>query len=363
MSKVTEQILIIDDMVENIQILARLLEDDYEIRFATSGKRGIELALKTNPDLILLDVMMPEMDGFETCSRLKEDEKLKDVPVIFVTALTEKYSETRALEIGAVDYITKPICPETVRGRVKNHIALRIAHKELQAKNRELESFCLAISHDVRAPLRIIKGVSQILLEDCAEKIDETDRKNIEKINSSCTNLENLVSNLLRFSFISSSELKISKFDLSKMAEEVCTSLSESLPLVPAEIKVAPGMEITADQELIRVVVTNLINNAWKYSSKKDKIIIEVGVIKNKKEYAYFVKDSGAGFDMKYENKLFGAFQRLHSAKDFEGTGLGMFISQRIIQKHGGKIWAKGEENVGATFYFTIPSEKSPEAS
>ncbi|MBF0543596.1 MAG: response regulator [Candidatus Riflebacteria bacterium] len=355
MSKSREHILIIDDLLENIQVLATLLENDYEITFATSGQQGIDLASQENPDLILLDVMMPKMDGFETCERFKKDERLKNIPIIFVTALSEEVDETRGLEIGAVDYISKPISPAIVKTRVKNHLAFQTAHKELQEKNRNLESFCLAVSHDLRAPLRTVSGVSKILIEDISDLIPIEARDNLDKIINGCNRMEELVSTLLRFAFISNSGLKKTSFNLSLMIEEICTNLKEADPSRSMEMKIASDMEIFADLELMKVVMTNLISNAWKYSSKKEKSLIEVGSADMKEGKIFFVKDNGAGFDLKFGDKLFGAFQRLHSRLDFDGIGLGLFISQKIIQKHCGKIWALGEENVGATFFFSVP--------
>ncbi|MBF0546743.1 MAG: response regulator [Candidatus Riflebacteria bacterium] len=357
MVKLKSKILVIDDLPSNIEVLAELLKTDYEIIFATSGKKGIELATKEFPDLIILDVMMPEMDGFETCSQLKKSEITKSIPVMFVTALGEEVSESHGLEIGAIDYISKPINPEIVKTRVKNQIELQKTSKELELKNRELESFCFAVSHDLRAPLRRIQSFSQILAEDFSEKLDDSGRNVIEKICSGCAQMEDLISSLLRFSFISATEMKQNKFDLSKMAEEICNTLNEMEKNKNSEVSITPEMEITADSELIRVVMTNLLNNAWKFTGKKDKRIIQIGLTTKKGLNTYFVKDNGAGFDMKYAHKMFGVFQRLHAKTEFDGNGLGLFITQRIIEKHGGKIWAEGELNKGATFYFVLPTE------
>ncbi|MBF0544242.1 MAG: response regulator [Candidatus Riflebacteria bacterium] len=356
------KILIVDDLPSNIEILADLLEEEYEVFFATSGKEAIDLACKNIPALILMDGMMPGMDGFETCSLLKKIEATKSIPVIFITALDEDANETRGLEAGAIDYITKPIKPIIVKARVKNQIDLQTLRSELEArnleleaKNKELESFSHSVSHDLRAPLRRIQSFSQILLEDYGEKVDEQGKSFLSKISNCCVQMEGLVTNLLRFSFVSASEIRQEKVDLTKMSEEICTSLKEVSPQPVSEIVIHPQMQLVADSELIKVVMNNLINNAWKFTSKKEKRIIQIGSEKKQNSTTFFVRDNGAGFEMKYSKNLFGALQRLHSKKDFDGHGLGLFTVKRIIQKHGGTIWAEGEENKGATFYFEIP--------
>ncbi|MBF0406414.1 MAG: response regulator [Candidatus Riflebacteria bacterium] len=354
MSKPREQILIIDDLLENIQVLATLLENDYEILFASSGKQGLELASREIPDLILLDVMMPEMDGFETCQRFKKDERLKNIPIIFVTALADEIDENHGLELGAVDYIPKPISPAVVKTRVKNILAFQKAQNELQKKNEELETFCLAVSHDLRAPLRTVKIVSQILSEEISAKINAEDLKNLERIIAGCNRMEELVSTLLRFSIISNRGLKKSSFNVGTIVEEIFKSLKDAEPLRSVDMKLVSDLEIDADIELMKVVMTNLISNAWKYSSKREQTIIEIGSVGLKEGKAYYVRDNGAGFDSKFGDKLFGAFERLHSRADFDGIGLGLFICKKIILKHGGIIWAEGHENAGATFFFTV---------
>ncbi|MBF0547277.1 MAG: response regulator [Candidatus Riflebacteria bacterium] len=355
MSNLKSKILIIDDLPANIQVLAKLLGEDYEINFATSGTEGIEIASRELPDLILLDVMMPGMDGFETCTKIKKNPLLKGIPIIFVTALGEEINETHGLEAGAIDYIVKPINPVIVKAKIKNHLELEMIRLELKEKNRELESFCAAVAHDLRAPLRSVAGIAKIVAEDCSEKLDKTNHEFLEKICLRCNRMEDLVSNLLRFSFISASELKRTKFNLSTMAEEICSNLKETSHQIPSEISILPEMEAVGDSELIRVVMTNLLNNAWKFTAKREKRVIHVSHTQKTGRKTFFVKDNGAGFEMKYAKNMFGVFQRLHSQQEFEGNGLGLFISHRIIQKHDGKIWAESEQNKGATFYFELP--------
>ncbi|MBF0410385.1 MAG: response regulator [Candidatus Riflebacteria bacterium] len=359
MIKLKSRILIIDDSPSNIQIMAELLKNDYEIVFATNGQKGIDIAVQDHPDLIILDVVMPGMNGFEVCTILKQNKVTKSIPVIFVTALDEAINETRGLETGAIDYINKPINADILKMRVKNHIELQMTRRELEAKNKELEWFCFAVSHDLRAPLRRIKTFSQMVVEDCKEKLDETEKSNLLKVSSGCTHMENLIGNLLRFSFISSSELNRSVFSLSKMAEEICNVLKENTENGRFEIDIFPEMNVNGDSELLKVLMTNLLSNAWKFTAKKEKRIIQVGFKEDNNGKVYFVKDNGAGFDMNFYDKMFSVFQRLHAATDFDGNGLGLFISRRIIQKHGGKIWAEGTINAGATFFFCLPETET----
>jgi PAS domain S-box-containing protein len=249
---------------------------------------------------------------------------------------------------------------------------------ELEVANKELEAFSYSVSHDLRAPLRAMDGFSMALIEDYADKLDETARDHLRRIRDGSQRMAGLIEDLLQLSQVARTEMLRKHVDLTVMAEEIGTELRQLEPNRQIEFVVAPGLAIAADAHLLRLALYNLLANAWKFSGKNPKARIEVGVTSDEKggegrgasdekgetithppsPITFFVRDNGAGFDMAYASRLFGAFQRLHSTQEFKGTGIGLAIVQRIIRRHGGNVWAEGAVGQGATFYFTLSSGK-----
>ena len=225
----------------------------------------------------------------------------------------------------------------------------------LRAVNRELEAFSYSVSHDLRAPLRSIDGFSQALIEDHAEQFDETGRDYLQRVRAASERMGLLIEDLLRLSRITSRELVRETVDLSSIAEDVIGDLRERSPGREVEVVIEPGIEARADPNLLRIALENLLENAWKFTSKRERALIEFGDTRSEGERAFFVRDNGEGFDMEYAGKLFGAFQRLHSAEEYEGTGIGLATVRRIIHRHGGRVWAEAAVDAGATFCFTLP--------
>ena len=243
---------------------------------------------------------------------------------------------------------------EEVR-RLNNDLEARVKvrTRELYAANKELESFSYSVSHDLRAPLRAINGYSQILLEDYENKLDEEGKKLLSRVVFNANKMGQLIDDLLEFSRLGKKALNKAEIDLDIMVKEIVDEQLQTNKFPHAIIAGQLGIAI-ADEGTIRLVFQNLLLNAFKYSSKKENPVIEIGVIETDKGNAYFVKDNGAGFDMTYYDKLFGVFQRLHRQEEFEGTGVGLAIVQRIILRHSGQVWAESEVDKGATFYFTL---------
>ncbi len=227
---------------------------------------------------------------------------------------------------------------------------------ELEQANKELESFSYTVSHDLKAPLRSIIGFSRILLEDYGDILDEKGRDYLERIFSSARRMQELIDGLLKLSKIGRAELYISQVNLSKMCMDILQDLKTLEPARQVETVIAENVTVFGDRNLLRAAMENLLQNAWKFTSKNLRAKIEFGVENSEKGCVYFVRDNGIGFDMAYAEKLFKPFQRLHSESEFSGTGIGLATVQRIIQRHGGKIWVESEENVGTTFYFTLLS-------
>jgi light-regulated signal transduction histidine kinase (bacteriophytochrome) len=227
--------------------------------------------------------------------------------------------------------------------------------EQLRQTNKELEDFSYSVSHDLRAPLRIIDGFGQILIEDYAGRLDEEGQQTIAVIMSNARKMGKLIDDLLQFSKTGKSELKTERVDMNSLVREVIQELKAGGMPIPGQLKQYKLGIAQGDGAMLKQVWVNLISNAIKYSGKKEQPLIEIGQAEKDGRRSYFVKDNGAGFDMKYAGKLFGVFQRLHSEEEFEGTGVGLALVQRIIVRHGGTIRAEGKLNEGASFYFTLP--------
>lgn len=225
---------------------------------------------------------------------------------------------------------------------------------ELEAANKELESFSYSVSHDLRAPLRAIDGFASLLVKNQGDRLDEQGRSHMERVRAATQRMGQLIDDLLRLSRTTRSEMARRDLDLSDLARAVISELRVASPGRQVAIQVAPSMPVNADPSLMRTVMENLIGNAWKFTSKTEGARIEVGCMEQNGATVCFVRDNGAGFDMRYADKLFGAFQRLHAAADYAGTGVGLANVQRIIHRHGGRIWAEAEPGRGAAFYFTL---------
>lgn len=484
-------ILIVDDKPANILVLENLLAaDDWSLLKAGSGEDALKIALKEEIDLIILDVQMPGMDGFEVAQTLKSKKRTRNIPIIFATAESkERKFMIKGYDEGAIDYLFKPLDPDIVRAKVSVLLKIQLQQKELmeknislqnsallinnsadiigiidagsfiieeinnaftnilgyereetvgkpvlsflqpddakmvrelakekrerisfetnvhckdecwkwlhwnivtsngkwfvnardvteqrqaderirqlnadlqnnvvqlQATNKELESFSYSVSHDLRSPLRALSGYSRMIEQDYGPVLDNEAKRLLDNIQVNAHRMGVLIDDLLAFSRLGRKEVQKAPIDMGRMVEGVLDEISKSTTH-HANIKVDKLPPASVDHALLHQVWLNLISNAVKYSAKKAQPQVEIGGIPGEKEITYFVKDNGAGFDMQYADKLFGVFQRLHKTSEFEGTGVGLAIVQRIITKHGGKVWADAKKNEGATFYFTLP--------
>jgi len=354
------------------------------IRSADNGKSGLECFAKYRPGIVLTDISMPVMDGISMAAEMKSLN-----PEAVIIALTS-YSDTRfllkSIEIGIDHYLLKPLVCEklyavidkNINGITQNsrrkqmEIALlksqndlkmanelleqRVSERtaDLQASIREQESFSYSVSHDLRAPLRHINSFSAILVEEYGVQIPLEAHGYLERIRSASSRMGALIDHLLELSRVGRAQIKLGPVDLSELAGTILRMLQETEPQRSLECRIEEGITVLGDQSLLRQLLENLLGNAWKYTAQKPCARIEFGRTFVLKQPALFVKDNGAGFDMEYKEKLFGAFQRLHGS-EFAGDGIGLTTAQRIIHRHGGHIWAEGRVDEGATFYFTLP--------
>jgi len=252
---------------------------------------------------------------------------------------------------------TTAVAMENVRVHDELEERVRCRTAELRAANEELELFVGAVSHDLGAPLRAIRGFTEFALDECGPALGQKGRSYLDRVHSGAKRMQDLVSDLLRLSNVKELELRLTKVDLSALARDILNNLAADSPDRTVDVEVEKGMMVRADPGLLRIALENLLGNAWKYSSKTPQAKIEVGTeAQPDKSTAYYVRDNGIGFNMKYVDRLFKPFQRLHRQDDFPGTGVGLTTVHRIIQRHGGKVWAESGAGQGATFYFTLSS-------
>ncbi len=358
------KILIVDDKPENLFALRKVLKDlDIELIEATSGNDALKATLVHDFALALLDIQMPEMDGYELAGILREEEKTAHLPFIFISAVyTDNLNVFKGYEKGAFSFITKPFQPEILINKVKffidkhqQEIALFELNKELKNTNKELESFSYSVSHDLRAPLRAIGGYAKILEEDYTEKFDSNGTKALHSIMYNSKRMGELIDDLLAFSRLGRKQVTVSEINITTLVRSISEEIvAEDVErTIEFDINILPPAK--GDHSLIKQVWVNLISNAIKYSKYKPKPKIEIGAYHKDNFVVYYIKDNGVGFDMQYYNKLFGVFQRLHSQEEFEGTGVGLAIVQKIIYRHNGTVWAESKLNEGACFYFSLP--------
>lgn len=362
------RLLIVDDEAPQMTALCNTLEDaDYSVTGFTSAGNSLAALREQRFDLLLTDLMMPEMDGIALLRAAQEIDR--DLVGIVMTGHGTIDTAIEAMKAGALDYIIKPfklsvILPVISRAlamrrlRLENaalerHVRERTA--ELEAANKELEAFSYSVSHDLRAPLRAVGAFSSILLEEFSAQMPAEAQRLLNTVTTNARRMEQLIEDLLHFSRLSRQPLSQRPVNIPALVREVLEELHKDHGDRDIEIEMGDLPDCVGDPALLRQVFVNLLSNAFKYTQGKDKTMVEVGCRQQAGEKVYFVRDNGAGFDMRYAGKLFGVFQRLHSAEQFEGTGVGLSIVQRIIQRHGGRIWAEADVDKGATFHFNLP--------
>src|ERR1041385_2278939 len=348
-------ILLVDDKPQNLAVLESILEGpDYRLTKAQSAQEALVALFDADFALIVLDVRMPDTSGFELAKLIKERKRTRDIPIIFVTA---HYSEDEHIlsgySAGAVDYLTKPINPAILKSKVavfaelyRKTKALNEANQELNrrnselvAANKELEAFSYTVSHDLRAPLRHVSGFIEALRERADAGLDDEARRYMTKVQNAADEMGNLIDHFLAFSRMGRAELKLALVDMNGLIECAREDLQPDTTGRRIEWRLTPLPKVEADASLMRQVWTNLLSNAVKYTRPRDPARIEVGwEDSHQGEFVFFVRDNGVGFDMKYADKLFGVFQRLHRPQEFEGTGIGLANVRQIISRHGGHI-------------------------
>jgi two-component system, sensor histidine kinase and response regulator len=351
-------------------ILAPLREDVVE---ASSGADALRQLLRKEFAVVLLDVRMPSMDGFETAQLIRQRPRSELTPIIFVTALNQGETNAgRGYELGAVDFVFAPVVPAILRAKVAVFVELYRAQQELRryrtqlehlveerttaltAINRELEAFSYLVSNDLRAPLLAFDGLSEALLADYGGKLDDRAKDYLQRMRRASQRMGDVFDGLQSLFRVTGGDIHRENVDVSAMAVEIVEEMKASNPDRHVTVTVGPELSVSGDVRLVRILLGNLISNAWKFTSNAENATIEVGHEGVDGESRLFVRDNGAGFDMINAHKLFGAFQRLHSQSEFPGMGIGLATVRRIVNRHGGRCWAEGAVGEGATFYFVL---------
>ena len=372
-------ILVVDDTPDNLALMNSLLKDDYKVRIANGGEKALKIAVSDSPpDLILLDITMPGMDGYEVCQRLKRDPRTMNIPVIFLTAKAEMEDEKKGLELGAVDYITKPMSPPIVMARVKNHLALKAMADVLQKKNLELEKaraaaekanlaksdFLSSMSHELRSPLNAILGFAQ-LLETAAPLLTPAQVANIDQILQAGWHLLRLINEILDLSAIESG-----KVSLSSEAVSLAELLSECEDMMETQAQ-ERGLHMTfprfdhpvfvwVDRTRLKQIIINLLSNAIKYNRERGSVIVECSASAPGR-IRISVKDTGAGLPPELLAQLFQPFNRLGQAVgDVAGTGIGLMVTKRLAELMDGVLGVESTVGKGSVFWCELAAAAAP---
>ncbi|HLK47394.1 MAG TPA: ATP-binding protein [Bryobacteraceae bacterium] len=371
----TIQVLLVEDNPADARLVKERLAEAagslFRMECADRLATGASRLLEGGVDVVLLDLGLPDSQGLATFREIHS--RQPDVPVVVLSGAADEDLAVEAVEAGAQDYLVKGTAScqvltralryaierkhaeENIR-RLNAELERRVLARtaELEAANRELESFAYAISHDLRAPLRAVNGFAQIVVEDFAPHLPPEAQRKLRVIRERAIQMGQLIDGLLVLSRVGRQSLEKVPVDPTALARNVLEDLTPEREGRHVDVTLGTLPACQADPTLLKQVFMNLLSNALKYTRRREIAIVEIGAREQEGEWVYFVRDNGAGFDMRYRDKLFTVFQRLHLAGEFEGIGVGLSVVQRIVQRHGGRIWAEAEVDRGATFYFTV---------
>jgi len=366
-------LLVDDDTTKRFALRTILAPLDENIVEASSGADALRQLLRNEFAVVLLDVRMPVMDGFETAQLIRQRPRSELTPIIFVTALDQAETDMgRGYNLGAVDFVFAPVVPSIMRAKVTVFVELYRAQRELRryrtqletlveertialtAINRELEAFSYSVSHDLRGPLAAFDAISQKMIDSHGPQLDEEATANLERMREASRRMTSVFDGLQMQFRLTSGEIRREQTDVSALAAQSVEEQLAENPGRKVDVEIAPGITVNGDKRLVRILLTNLIDNSLKFTGDKKKARIAIGSETVDGESRIFVRDDGVGFDMIDSHRLFGAFQRLHSKSDFPGAGIGLATARRIVNRHGGRIWAEGAVGEGATFYFVL---------
>ena len=417
-------ILVVDDTAENLRLLSTMLtQSGYTPRCVINGKMALRACNSNPPDLILLDIMMPEMNGYEVCQHLKLEAKTREIPVIFISAKDEVFDKVNAFAVGGVDYISKPFQFEEVLARIESHLSLRNLQKQLKEQNvllqeeitsrlavektlqeknlilqqeistrravekalqeqnlvlqqeisnrqraesallksnqelarsnAELEQFAYVASHDLQAPLATIASYAQLLEKRYKDQLDSKASKFIDNIVHGCTRMQTLIDDLLEYSRVGRSRKPFQLTDCNQAVEQALANLQGAIRETQAVVTYSELPAVMGDISQLVQLFQNLVGNSIKYRHDVPPMV-NITACKQEKDWLFSVSDNGIGIATQHQARIFQIFQRLHTQKEYSGTGIGLAICQKIVERHGGSIWVESKPGQGSIFYFTL---------
>lgn len=353
----TQVLIVEDEAIVAESIASKLRRYGYEVvDTLPTGEEAIEEAGKSRPDVILMDIHLAgKIDGIQAANLISTQ---YHIPVIFLTAYADEQTIARAKDSGPFGYLVKPFRERDL------HVTIEMARErsrlenELAAANRELDSFSYSVSHDLRAPLIAIDGYSRILEETYAGYLPPDGIECLSRIRQAANQMDHLIEDFLRLSRVTRAPIQMVHLDITKMATEILNQFALNDPDRSVQWVVDDGLIAFGDKGLCEIALKNILGNAWKYTMRTQNAQIEVGSMMQGQTKVFFVKDNGAGFPPEKSHLLFAPLQRLHPYQEFPGNGIGLATVQRIIHRHGGRIWAEGSVGEGATFSFTLPEKQ-----
>ncbi len=352
------EIMIVDDTPEHIQVATALLQEfGYKIRIANNGQTALKLVKQHSPTLMLLDIQMPGLDGFEVCKILKSEEKWQDIAIIFMTASNDVASIQRGFELGAQDYVIKPFNAVEFIARINNHIKMAKQARKLKKSYEELNKFCYTVSHDLKSPLHVIKQITELLVQGYESSLSEDGVRLLGFLGNKSDEVIRMVESLLEFSRMCDQEINWSIIDMNQLVDEVMNELRLLEPKRPVNYTREELPQIKGDPLMIKLLIQNGLSNALKFTREKEMTKIHMGYREESDRGIFTIQDNGAGFDMQFAEKLFRVFQRLHATEAFEGSGVGLATIQRIMERHEGRAWIEGKVNEGATLSLMFPQQ------
>lgn len=352
-----KDILIVDDTPDNLRMLSSILIDrGCKVRKALSGKMALTVCETTLPDLILLDVMMPEMDGYETCRSLKANKRTSQIPVIFISALDNAMDKVKAFEVEGADYITKPFQVEEVVARMSHQLKIVQLTEKLRSSNAELEQFASVVSHDLQSPLAGILGLADLLKREYFQVLDEDGQDSLQEIVAAGKRMSRLIQDLLAYSRISAKELELKVVDCNEIVEQARANLRSNITASGAKIVSEKLPLVKGDSTQLMQLFQNLIGNAIKFRRPEVNPEISISAKAKEGQWLIAIRDNGIGIPPDKRDGIFEVFHRLHSSEEYPGNGIGLTTCKKIVERHGGQIWVESQLGEGTSFFVTIPS-------
>jgi signal transduction histidine kinase len=381
-------ILLVDDRPDNLRLLLNILKDKgYKVRCVTNGAMALRVSLRHPPDLILLDIQMPEMNGYQVCEQLKAKPETREIPVIFLSVIEETKEKVHAFNVGGVDYITKPFQVKEVVARVENQLQiLRLQNKlkeqnirleqeirdrkaieqqllelnrEMKRSNQELEQFAYVVSHDLQAPLGTIASFAQLLQNRYQAQLDGKALQFIDRIITGSLRMQQLIDDLLQYSRVGRLTKEFEPVNCEQVLSQSLANLETEINATQAQIIHDPLPAIAGNPLGLLQLFQNLISNALKYRHPQISPRIYISVSPREDMWLFSIQDNGIGIETKHLERIFQIFQRLHSDKEYPGTGIGLAICKKIVELHGGTIWVESAPAQGSTFYFSISVQQT----